>query len=159
MFKWIKRKEICEYEKVNENIKELEDKVGSLNKLVEQLNERYDNIYDEVEELRRIITYSNSGELATFKTTYRFVDYSFHKEFCTYIYKNNKEYKIKNLRLSNPVFSETEKNNVLNVRDEYKTLDQCKNKYNIEIKEYVIDLDKKTYIVTRDEEVRLKSIK
>lgn len=148
MFKWIKRKEIREDEKnMNENIKELEDKVDSLNKLVGQLNERYDNIYNEVEELRRIITYSNSGEIATFKTMYRFTDYSFHKEFCTYIYKNNKEYKIENLRLSNPVFSETEKDNVLNVRDKYK-----KNKHNIEIKEYVIDLDKKTYIVTRAEE-------
>lgn len=153
MFKWIKRKEIYEDGKyMNEYIETLKEEIDLLDKMVEKLNKRYDNVYDEVEELRRIIAHSNSGEFATFKTICRFADHSSHKEFYTYIYKNNKEYKINNLLLSNPVFSGTEKDNVLNVKEEYKTWDLCKNKYKIIIKEYVIDLDKKTYIVTRDEE-------
>lgn len=101
---------------------------------------------DSVKQLRRILENYIPGRIISqsYERDVKIVGLSYrHAPQFTYIYKDGREYKIPHLALYKPEFEVLDTDNILRVVDYVETKDQY---HKIE---YVIDLEKSTFIQTR----------
>lgn len=149
MFKRIKKllKISREYDDLKGLVDEINHECKFLNEKIEKLEklEKEDiNLIEKCEKLERILEYGRQD-----KITYRICReltgmLNLLSKYSTYIYKDGKEFRINDLVLYNPTFSNTsEKYNII-VEDSFEK-DDAKIK-----KKYAVDLLKGTYIIIKN---------
>lgn len=121
---------------------ELKDSIEALKRRVSYLTEEKNKLEVKLDKHERILHNYKHGEI-TFQSNKCLADLNlFKKKEYTRIYKDGEEYVLDELYLHSPIFTQTEKENIILVADRYTQNDK------FIIKDYTVDLYKETFVQT-----------
>lgn len=132
MFQWIKY--LKELQSITSDVSYLVNRTKDLQNDINITNKR-------VEKLQRIVECAREDEITYYSHRGNAFSYDY-----TYIYMDKGEYKIDQVYLHNPEFIRTNEDDVIMIKDVF-----CDGTDYKRVKEYTVDLEHRTYIVTKND--------